>query len=159
AGAKPEDEPKIRAVVDRGQPSPTFILRRGNYLTRGEQVAPGVPSVLTDGRTPLAIAPPWPGSTKTGRRLALARWVTRADHPLTARVLVNRVWKHHFGEGLVRSLDNFGKMGARPSHPQLLDWLAVDFVRHGWSIKYLHRVLMTSAAYRQSSQTGPRQLE
>ncbi|MGD9648854.1 MAG: DUF1549 and DUF1553 domain-containing protein, partial [Pirellulales bacterium] len=142
----------IRAVWDRGEPSPTYILRRGNYLTPGPLVGPGVPSVLTDGHTPLAVEPPWPGAKPTGRRLALARWVTSATNPLTARVMVNRVWKHHFGEGLVRSLDNFGKAGEPPTHPELLDWLAVYFVEHGWSVKELHRLMMTSAVYRQSSQ-------
>ena len=154
AGAKPQDQPMIRAVWDRGQPSPTYILRRGNYLARGELVGPGVPAALSDGRTPLAAAPPWPGSNKTGLRLALAWWVTRADHPLTARVMVNRVWKHHFGEGIVRTLDNFGKMGAPPTHPELLDWMAVRFVENGWSVKQLHRLLMNSATYRQSSQVS-----
>jgi hypothetical protein len=159
AGADEKVKPMVRAVWDHGEPSPTYILKRGNYLTRGALVGPGVPSVLTDGRTPFAVSPPWPGSKKTGRRLALARWVTRADHPLTARVLVNRVWKHHFGEGIVRTLDNFGKSGARPTHPELLDWLAVYFTDHGWSIKALHRLMMTSATYRQSSQVTPQQLE
>jgi cytochrome c553 len=151
AGAKAENEPKIRAVWDHGEPSPTYILRRGNYLTRGKLVGPGVPSVLTDGRTPFHVAPPWTGSKKTGRRLALARWVTRMDHPLTARVMVNRMWKHHFGEGIVRSLDNFGKLGTPPTHPELLDYLAAYFSRGGWSVKSLHRLMMTSATYRQSS--------
>jgi hypothetical protein len=154
AGAKKEDQPLIRAVFDLGEPSPTYILRRGNYLARGPLVAPGVPSVLTDGRTPLDIRPPWPAAKKTGRRLALARWVTQKDQPLTARVMVNRVWKHHFGEGIVRSLDNFGKVGAPPTHPELLDWLAIYFVEHRWSVKELHRVMMNSAAYRQSSQVS-----
>jgi cytochrome c553 len=152
AGGKPADEPKIRAVWDRGEPSPTYVLRRGNYLTPATLVGPGVPSVLTDGRTPFVVEPPTPGSAKTGRRLALARWATGKDHPLTARVMVNRVWKHHFGEGIVRSLDNFGKVGAPPTHPELLDWLAVYFVEHRWSVKQLHRLMMNSAAYRQSSQ-------
>ncbi len=110
-----------------------------------------MPSVLTDGKTPFEVKPPWPGAKKTGRRLALARWLTRPDHPLTARVLVNRLWKHHFGTGIVKTLDNFGKAGARPTHPELLDWLAVEFVRRGWSIKAMHRLMMTSAVYRQSS--------
>ncbi len=152
AGAKPDEQPMIRAVWDRGEPSPTYILRRGNYLTPTSLVGPGVPSVLSDGRTPLGVRPPWPDSTKTGRRLALARWVTQGDHPLTSRVMVNRVWKHHFGEGIVKTLDNFGKTGAPPTHPQLLDWLAVYFVRHGWSVKELHRLLLDSSVYRQSSQ-------
>ncbi|MBL8849463.1 MAG: DUF1553 domain-containing protein [Planctomycetaceae bacterium] len=144
-------EPTIRALWSRGAPSPTFVLKRGNYLTPGAEVGPGVPSVLTDGRTPLPIAPPWSGAATTGRRLALARWLTTADHPLTARVLVNRVWKHHFGTGIVTTLGNFGKTGAAPTHPELLDWLATEFVRSGWSIKELHRLLVNSATYRQSS--------
>jgi hypothetical protein len=153
--AKREPEPKIRALWDRGEPSPTYIYRRGDYLSPGRLVGPGVPSVLTDGKTPFVVTPPWPGACKTGRRLALARWLIRPDHPLTARVLVNRVWKHHFGAGLVKTLDNFGKTGARPTHPELLDWLAREFVRQGWSLKALHRLLVTSATYRQASLITP----
>jgi hypothetical protein len=149
--AKLLPEPKVRALWDRGEPSPTYLLRRGDYLRPGQLVGPGVPSVLTDGKTPFEVKPPWPGAKKTGRRLALARWLTRFDHPLTARVLVNRLWKQHFGNGIVKTLDNFGKAGARPTHPELLDWLAVEFVRRGWSIKAMHRLMMTSATYRQSS--------
>ncbi|HEY7311576.1 MAG TPA: PSD1 and planctomycete cytochrome C domain-containing protein [Gemmataceae bacterium] len=149
--AKLAPEPKIRALWDRGEPSPTYLLQRGDYLRPGRLVGPGVPSVLTDGKTPFEVKPPWPGAKKTGRRLALARWLTRPDHPLTARVLVNRLWKQHFGTGIVKTLDNFGKVGARPTHPELLDWLAVEFVRRGWSIKAMHRLMMTSAVYRQSS--------
>jgi hypothetical protein len=144
-------EPMVRALWDRGEPSPTYIYRRGDYLSPGRLVGPGVPSVLTDGKTPFEVQPPWPGAKKTGRRLALARWLTRPDHPLTARVMVNRIWKHHFGVGLVKTLDNFGKMGTPPTHPELLDWLAVEFVRNGWSIKAMHRLLLASATYRQSS--------
>src|SRR6185369_4199022 len=132
-------------------PSPTYIYRRGDPLSPGRLVGPGVPSVLTDGKTPLDVKPPWPGAKKTGRRLAFARWIVRPDHPLTARVAVNRIWKQHFGTGIVKTLGNFGKAGAPPSHPELLDWLAREFVRQGWSIKAMHRLLMTSAAYRQSS--------
>jgi hypothetical protein len=149
--AKRLPEPKIRALWDRGEPSPTYVLRRGDYLSPGRLVGPGVPSVLTDGKTPFDVEPPWPGAKQTGRRLALARWLTKPDHPLTARVLVNRLWKHHFGAGLVKSLDNFGNAGARPTHPELLDWLAVEFVRRGRSLKAMHRLMMTSAVYRQSS--------
>jgi hypothetical protein len=142
----------IRAVWDRGEPSPTYILRRGEHDKPGRLVGPGVPSVLTNGRTPFVAKPPFPaGTNKTGRRLAFARWLTRPDHPLTARVMVNRIWYHHFGTGLVKSLENFGVKGDRPSHPELLDWLAVQFVKQGWSIKALHRAIMDSATYRQSS--------
>ena len=146
--------PAIRALWDRGDPSPTYIYRRGDYQQTGRLVGPGVPSVLTDGKTPFPVEPPWPGSKKTGRRLALAKWLIHPEHPLTARVMVNRIWKHHFGKGLVRSLDNFGELGTRPTHPQLLDWLANEFIKHGWSIKQMHRLMMTSRSYRQSSQVS-----
>ncbi|MCP4815363.1 MAG: DUF1549 domain-containing protein, partial [Planctomycetaceae bacterium] len=93
---------EIRALWDRGQPAPTYILRRGEYTRPGQLVGPGVPSVLTDGKTPFQVKSPFPGGTgKTGRRLALARWLTHPDHPLTARVIVHRIWYHHFGTGLV----------------------------------------------------------
>src|SRR5262249_12742421 len=88
---------------------------------------------------------------QTGRRLAFARWLTRPDHPLTARVAVNRLWKHHFGTGLVKTLGNFGKSGTPPTHPELLDWLAQEFIRQGWSFKSVHRLMMTSSTYRQRS--------
>ncbi|MCA9008559.1 MAG: PSD1 domain-containing protein [Planctomycetaceae bacterium] len=142
---------EIRALWDRGEPSPTYILRRGEYDKPGDLVGPGVPSVLTDGKTPFRVEPPFPeGTLKTGRRLALARWLTQPDHPLTARVMVNRIWHHHFGTGLVRSLENFGVNGERPSHPELLDWLAIEFVKSGWSVKSLHRLMMNSRTYQQS---------
>lgn len=154
-----QPEPIIRALWDRGEPSPTYLYRRGDYLSPGQLVGPGVPAALFDGKTPFVVKPPWPGAKKTGRRLAFAHWLTKPDHPLTARVMVNRIWKHHFGAGLVRSLDNFGKAGARPTHPELLDWLAVEFVSpsppegqaRAWSIKTMHRLMVTSATYRQSS--------
>ncbi|MBI4584957.1 MAG: PSD1 domain-containing protein [Planctomycetes bacterium] len=144
-------EPRIQALWDRGEPSPTYIYRRGDPLSPGLLVGPGVPAVLTDGKTPFAVKPPWPGAKKTGRRLALARWLTRPEHPLTARVAVNRLWRHHFGTGIVKTLDNFGKAGAPPTHPELLDWLAREFVSQGWSLKAMHRLMMTSSTYRQSS--------
>ncbi|MEO2010206.1 MAG: PSD1 and planctomycete cytochrome C domain-containing protein [Pirellulaceae bacterium] len=139
----------IRALWDRGEPSPTYILRRGEYDKPGRLVGPDVPSVLTNGRTPFNATPPFAG--KTGRRLAFARWLTEPDHPLTARMIVNRIWYHHFGTGLVKSLENFGVKGDRPSHPQLLDWLAIELIDRGWSIKEMHRLIMNSRTYRQSS--------
>jgi mono/diheme cytochrome c family protein len=148
-------EPKIRALWDRGEPSPSVIYRRGDYLTPGRLVGPGVPSVLTDGKTPFMVKPPWPGAKKTGRRLSFARWLIRPDHPLTARVKVNRLWKHHFGAGIVKTLDNFGRNGARPTHPELLDWLALEFVKSGWDLKTMHRLMVTSATYRQGSGITP----
>jgi len=148
-------EPMIRALWDRGQPSPTYFLQRGNYKTPDGLVQPGFPSVLAMCVEPIEIRPPWPGSAKTGRRLALARWLIDPDHPLTARVAVNRIWKHHFRDGLVKSLGNFGRTGTARTHPELLDWLAVTFVRDGWSMKSLHRLIMTSATYRQVSVVSP----
>jgi hypothetical protein len=148
-------EPKIRALWDRGEPSPTCVYRRGDPLRPGSLVGPGVPSVLSDGKTPFEVKPPWPGAHKTGRRLAFARWLTRPDNPLTARVLVNRLWQHHFGAGIVKSVGNFGRAGSPPSHPELLDWLALEFVRQGWSLKALHRLMVTSATYRQASAVTP----
>ena len=149
--AKILPEPGIQALWDRGEPSPTYIYQRGEPGVSGHLVQAGAPAVLTDGTTPLKIKPPWPGAKQTGRRLALARWVTRDDHPLTARVMVNRIWKHHFGTGIVKSVGNFGHTGSRPSHPELLDWLAVEFVKQGWSMKAMHRLMMTSRTYMQSS--------
>jgi cytochrome c553 len=149
SGKRPEL--RIRALWSRGEPSPTYLLRRGNYETPGPLMQPAVPTVLTSDAAAFEVRLPWPKAAKTGRRLALARWLTNPNHPLTARVLVNRVWKHHFGHGIVRTLDNFGKTGARPTHPELLDWLAVEFMQQGWSIKWLHRLIVTSATYQQTS--------
>ncbi len=174
--AKRDPEPKIQAVWDRGEPSPTYIYRRGDYLLPGALVGPGVPSVLTDGKTPFEVRPPWPGAKQTGRRLAFAKWVTQPNHPLTVRVMANRIWRHHFGTGIVPTLANFGKAGVPPTHPELLDWLACELAnperkvgggapREGgahpgtgvpgspqaWSLKRLHKLIMTSATYRQSS--------
>jgi hypothetical protein len=142
----------IRALWDFGRPSPTYVLRRGEHDKPGKLVGPGVPSVLTDGKTPFLVQPPFAdGTAKTGRRLALARWLVAGDHPLTSRVMVNRLWYRHFGTGLVKDLENFGLQGERPSHPELLDWLALQFVDRGWSIKQMHRLIMKSRTYRQSS--------
>ncbi len=151
AFAAQSPEPKIHALWDRGDPTPTYVLRRGSPTNFGQLVGPGVPSVLTDGKTPFVATPPWPGARKTGRRLAFAQWLVRPEHPLTSRVMVNRIWREHFGTGIVKTLANFGKAGAEPTHPELLDWLAGEFVRQGWSIKSMHRMMMTSSAYRQSS--------
>ena len=148
-------EPRIRALWDRGVPSPTYIYRRGEFTNPGRLVGPGVPSVLTDGMTPFVAKPPWPGAQKTGRRLALAEWLLQPTHPLTARVMVNRIWKHHFGRGIVTSLENFGYTGARPTHPELLDWLATEFITGKWSIKHMHRLMLTSNTYRQVSTITP----
>ncbi len=144
--------PKILALYDLGgEPDPTFVHLRGNALAPDQRVSPGVPSVLSGSLSPYEVKPPRKGNQTSGRRLAFARWLVQPNHPLTARVIVNRIWQDHFGVGLVRTSDNFGLTGARPSHPELLDWLATEFVRQGWSIKAMHRLIMTSAVYRQSS--------
>jgi hypothetical protein len=148
---------KIQAAWEAG-PSPappTYVFRRGNHLTPGARVEPGFFAVLTDPNSPTLIPPPGPGAKTSGRRTAWARWLTRPDHPLTARVFVNRVWQHYFGEGVVATADNFGRLGARPTHPELLDWLATEFVSGGWRVKALHRLIVTSTVYRQSSSPSP----
>jgi len=149
-------EPFIRALWDRGEPSSQYVLIRGNYRRPGALVQAGTPIILTDPKSPYSPQPPWTGAKKTGRRLAFAKWVAQPSHPLTSRMMVNRIWKHHFGSGIVRTVDDFGNAGARPTHPELLDWLAIEFPRRKWSIKAMHRLIMTSAAYRQSSGTNPR---
>jgi hypothetical protein len=153
------DAQRIWALWDVSRhPSPTRVLVRGNYLSPGDAVEPGVPAVLDNPQKRFrfpAAAPEW---HHTGRRLALARWLTGPDHPLTSRVIVNRVWQYHFGDGIVRTPDDFGSQGARPTHPELLDWLATSFVEHGWSFKWLHKQIMLSTAYRQSSSEDPAKL-
>jgi hypothetical protein len=123
------------------------LLKRGNHLTPGPVVPRRFPKVLVgEKQTPVPAA-------ESGRR-ELAAWLTRPDHPLTARVLVNRVWRWHFGQGIVRSVDNFGKLGEKPSHPELLDWLALRFVADGWSVKGLHKLIVLSSTYQQTSSSG-----
>ncbi len=145
-------EPGIRALVDMGgEPSASYLLLRGEAMSPGRPVEPSVPAVLEGHIEPYEIRPSWPGADSSGRRLALARWLTQPRHPLTARVMVNRMWMRHFGRGIVATPDNFGRAGAAPSHPELLDWLATEFVRSGWSVKHMHRLMVTSRAYRQAS--------
>jgi hypothetical protein len=134
-----------------GEPAKTFVLERGELGQRGDEVEPGFPSILSFNRgpTPARIAPLRPDST--GRRAELARWITSRDNPLTARVLVNRLWQHHFGRGLVGTPSDFGVRGERPTHPELLDWLAMEFMASGWSIKHMHRLMLQSATYQQST--------
>ena len=153
--ASKKTPPRIMALWDRGGPSPTYIYRRGNYLTPGAFVTPGAPAVLCDPARPFTIQPPYPGAKSTGRRLALARWLVHPDQPLTARVMVNRLWKHHYGAGIVRSLGNFGKTGDPPTHPELLDFLAREFIRQGWSVKALQRKMLLAGVYRQRSAVSP----
>ncbi|MCE9566171.1 MAG: PSD1 and planctomycete cytochrome C domain-containing protein [Planctomycetes bacterium] len=130
--------------VTEGKPTDVPVLRRGNHLTPGEMVARRFPVVIAGAKQ--AALP----NDHSGR-LELAKWMTDPKHPLTARVMVNRVWRWHFGQGLVRSVDNFGLLSDKPSHPELLDSLAVEFVQSGWSLKALHRRIMLSATYQMSS--------
>jgi hypothetical protein len=143
-------------------PSAHHLLIRGSHAAEGKEVPPGFPAAQALGGAPRPVgAERAPGGT-SGRRLALARWVTSEGNPLLPRVMANRVWHHHFGEGLVPTLDNLGRSGARPSDPALLDWLAVELRESGWSLKHLHRVIVTSRAYRQMAGdplVSPRRLD
>src|SRR5262249_44702024 len=119
---------------------PTYMLDRGLYNARGEQVQPQA----------LAQVFPWDASLP-GNRLGLARWIFDPKHPLTARVFVNRLWMMHFGRGLVDTPEDFGSQGSIPTNPELLDWLAVRLIESGWDIKAMHKLMVMSAAYRQTS--------
>jgi mono/diheme cytochrome c family protein len=128
---------------------PSYFLVRGDPNSKGSLMKPGFVTVATYGNPPTEIRPA-DGHT-SGRRRALAEWLASRENPLTPRVIVNRIWHHHFGRGIVPTLDNFGKMGDPPTHPELLDWLAVEFINRGWSIKQIHRLIMTSQAYQMAS--------
>ncbi|HEY2951180.1 MAG TPA: PSD1 and planctomycete cytochrome C domain-containing protein [Verrucomicrobiae bacterium] len=131
---------KTMVMEEREKPRDSFILLRGAYDKYGDKVQPGTPAALPS--LP-KNAPP--------NRLALAQWLVSPEHPLTARVTVNRYWQLFFGTGLVKTVEDFGVQGEKPSHPELLDWLATEFIRTGWDVKRMHRLIVTSAAYRQSS--------
>jgi cytochrome c551/c552 len=133
-------------LQERETPRPTHILIRGDFLKHGVKVSPGVPAVLPPLEKPDRPEP---------SRLDLARWLVSEKNPLTARVTVNRVWQRYFGKGLVKTVEDFGTQGDKPSHPELLDWLAAEFTRQRWSQKALHRLIVTSATYRQSSKVTP----
>lgn len=151
------DRDRIWALWDVS-PSPPHsrLLVRGDFMSPGRVVPTGIPRIFDDPENPFVL--PEPGSETTGYRLALARWLTGAAHPLTARVMVNRLWQYHFGRGIVATPDDFGFQGSRPTHPELLDWLAVEFIQSGWSIKAMHRLILSSSVYRQSSQTDPQKV-
>jgi mono/diheme cytochrome c family protein len=137
-------------VAENGRTPPeTFVLVRGSPRSKGDKVEPGFPSVLTN-KAP-EIPAPASGAATTGRRKVLADWIASPENPLTARVMVNRVWQHHFGRGIVRSSSDFGYRGTPPTHPELLDWLAGELVERGWRLKALHKLILTSNAYRMSS--------
>jgi hypothetical protein len=146
--------PKAQAVTDSGpNPAPSHLHRRGDAYLLGPVVEPGFVAILPGGNE--TVSKPVAGATTSGRRSALARWITRPDNPLTARVWMNRIWMHHFGNGICDTPSNVGTNGDLPSHPELLDWLAARFVDGGWKLKPLHREIVLSRTYRQSSVANP----
>lgn len=145
-------EPFVRALRESaGDVPPTFVFHRGDHDQPKQQVLPAGLSVL---ERDAGIPENDPTLATTGRRLRFARYLTDGRHPLVARVIANRIWLHHFGRGLVNSPGDFGVLGERPSHPELLDWLAIELIESAWSVKHLHRLIMTSTAYQQSSEVG-----
>ena len=147
----------IQAAYDVGPPPPTYLLRRGNHETPGAEVEPGFFGVLCSTDSSASPAAPRPAGQTSGRRLALAHWLTDWNSPagaLVARVRVNRIWQHLFGKGIVETSENLGVSGARPTHPELLDWLACRFVADGCRTKSLVKLLVTSAVYRQASSSA-----
>jgi len=136
--------PEVMVMKEMQEPRPTYILERGAYHTRGEQVFPNVPRAVL----------PWKDEYPSNR-LGFARWIFDEDHPLTARVAVNRYWQNYFGRGLVHTTEDFGNQGALPSHPELLDWLAIQFRESGWDVKALQKLIVMSATYRQDSYAAP----
>jgi hypothetical protein len=161
----PAPLPTLMAAGDVGGTAPvTWLLAGGDWRKPADKVFPGFPAFL--GETSAEIGSPTTGNEatgneatgngttgndSTGRRSELARWLARADHPLTSRVIVNRLWQQHFGVGIVATANDFGAQGELPTHPELLDWLAVELAENGWSLKHVHRLMVTSATYRQTS--------
>jgi hypothetical protein len=147
--AKYPELPAIMGVADGSVTRTLPVHIRGSHLTLGKPVERGFPEVMRTSR----VRPILP--VKQSGRLEFARWLASGEHPLTARVFVNRLWRWHFGQGLVSTPDNFGEKGGRPSHPELLDWLARTFVERGWSVKDMHRLILKTAAYQQSTRPAP----
>ncbi len=143
-----ESLPTVMVMQERDVPRETFLLVRGAYDKPGDKVTPGLPAVL----------PSLPGG-QSNNRLGFGRWLVDPSNPLTARVAVNRFWQMYFGTGLVKTVEDFGSQGEWPSHPELLDWLATEFVRTGWNIKAMQKLVVTSATYRQSSNATPELLQ
>jgi hypothetical protein len=161
--------PTAMALHENGKAPKTFVLRRGELKNPGDEVQPGWLTILSAGHRPAPAPIKAASSTSSGRRSALADWITRPDNPLTARVMVNRLWQHHFGRGIVATPSDFGLRGQAPTHADLLDWLACEFVSpsprpspagqeeesRGWSIKRMHRLMLLSATYHQATTAGP----
>ena len=160
--AKHEVSDKLRVPKPeemQGEPPASFILAGGSIYSRGDEVAPGVLSAIPASFSPESTRADGAAGheipmTMTGRRLALAKWIANPDNPLSTRSIVNRVWQYHFGKGIAENTNNFGKMGKKPTHPELLDWLARRFVDEGWSIKALHRLIMTSRTYQRGDRAA-----
>jgi hypothetical protein len=147
---KPASYPVAMAMTDSGREAvPSYFLHRGILDAKGSLMSPGVLTVASPGDH--TFPAPEAGAKTTWRRRGFADWLVAPENPLTARVMVNRLWQHHFGEGIVRTPSNFGKMGEAPSHPELLDWLAGEFIARGWSMKAMHRLMMNSTLYQMSS--------
>ena len=150
---KPADLPRAFAATDVGLQAPPvkFSSRRSGEV----EVQPGFLTILDPNE---ATITPLPNLSSTGRRSALAAWLTKPDNMLASRVIVNRVWQYHFGRGLVSTSSDFGRLGDKPSHPELLDWLTTEFVKNGWSLKWLHRVILNSATYKQTTRVKPSEI-
>jgi hypothetical protein len=151
---KPEPLPvAMGASSIAGEPPPTYRLATGNYLRPRERMQPNFPSALLGSFVSFGSFEETkrPQRTQGKRRADLARWLCRSDHPLTGRVIINRLWQHHLGAGIVSTPNDFGAMGEKPTHPELLDYLATELVRQGWKLKAIHRLIVTSATYRQAS--------
>jgi len=147
---KPATLPVAMGLTDRAGPLPkTHVLERGEISNPASEVSPGFLTTLSLKAQPASIEA---RAGSTGRRLALAKWIASPDNPLTARVIVNRIWQHHFGRGIVATASDFGVRGERPTHPELLDWLAIRLVADGWSLKRMHKLILMSETYQQSAQ-------
>lgn len=151
---RPQPLPTAMGIREDGpNPPPSFFLHHGSPGNKGSLMSPGVLSVAARAEVEFPAAE---NAKSSGRRRAFAEWIASPENPLTARVMVNRMWQHHFGEGIVPTPSNFGKSGMAPTHPHLLDWMATEFIRQGWSIKAMHRLMMTSNAYRMASDDIPK---
>jgi hypothetical protein len=136
------------------KPPETYVFNRGNPHVKKDQVTPGFPEIFETADPVLPST--GPDARSSGRRSVLAEWIASPENRLTSRVMVNRIWQHHFGRGLVRSSNNFGQLGDPPTHPELLDWLAGEFVRQGWRMKPLHRMIVLSNAYQMAYRVDER---
>lgn len=155
---KPKEQFVHALTEAAGKPPESYVFFRGDFEQPQDEVSPAGLSVVSLNAPELPEIPlDDPALPTTGRRSALARQVTSPHHPLTARVIVNRIWMHHFGRGLVNTPADFGVLGSAPTHPELLDWLAREFMDSGWSVKHMHRLIMNSTVYRQGLRTDPRQ--